>query len=403
MRIIFFCFLFILVYISAFTQVKIVILGSSTAAGCCTGNPWVIKYTSYIKSINPANEVVNLAVGGQTTWHIMPTGYINPSGFPNPNPQSNISAAIAQNPTAIIINLPSNDPGYQQEATATMSNYRVIVNYANSYNVPVWITTSGPRGGQDANFWRRLTDIRDSTLKTYGKKAIDVWTTLTDEANYNIAAQYAYGDNVHYNQAGHDLIFERVKAANVLNLIPLSLQLITFQASVQNETILFHWQVTNENNVLQYVVEQSDSGKNFTSIGAVLPLHSLQANYSFTCSAFSKSDSYFRIKVVNTAGDYIYSKILKLNFVNSSSISAYPNPLIKNNFNLNVRALQAGKYRLTMINNLGQSFWNTSFNHPGGNLSMSVDLGKKIEPGSYLLQLTTGSSKIFTYKICKLL
>ncbi len=205
---------------TSFAQKKIVILGSSTAAGTGAGYPWVAQYTDYVKSINPANQIINLAQGGFTSWHIMPTGS-TPRGLytlPYPEPTRNITAAIAQNPDAIIINLPSNDAGYSNPATYTMMNYRDIVATAVASNIPVWLTTAGPRG-QDLGFFLVLKQIKDSTLNEYGNKAIDVWTTLENESIVNIAAPYAFGDNVHYNQAGHDLIFQRVKQANVLNML----------------------------------------------------------------------------------------------------------------------------------------------------------------------------------------
>ena len=46
---------------------KIVVLGSSTAAGAgvsSSDSAWVNRYRNYLESINPDNEVINLAVGG---------------------------------------------------------------------------------------------------------------------------------------------------------------------------------------------------------------------------------------------------------------------------------------------------------------------------------------------------
>ena len=62
---------------SAYAGVKIVILGSSTAAGAGvinSENAWVNHYRTYLQSIDPTSQVINLAKGGYTTCAIMPTG-----------------------------------------------------------------------------------------------------------------------------------------------------------------------------------------------------------------------------------------------------------------------------------------------------------------------------------------
>lgn len=57
----------------------IVVLGSSTAAGTGTTNPdsaWVNRFRNYFVAQDSSFRVINLAVGGYTTYHIMPTGFV---------------------------------------------------------------------------------------------------------------------------------------------------------------------------------------------------------------------------------------------------------------------------------------------------------------------------------------
>ena len=61
----------------------LVILGSSTAAGTGPSSPdstWVNRYRNFLQGINPDNLVTNLAIGGTTTYHIMPNWFSPPSG-----------------------------------------------------------------------------------------------------------------------------------------------------------------------------------------------------------------------------------------------------------------------------------------------------------------------------------
>lgn len=60
---------------SSFT---VVVLGSSTAAGSgasTADSAWVNRYRVTITNINPNNSVINLGVGGKTTYNIMPDDY----------------------------------------------------------------------------------------------------------------------------------------------------------------------------------------------------------------------------------------------------------------------------------------------------------------------------------------
>src|SRR5690349_4656446 len=108
--------LFLLLWLLAanetFSQSKIVILGSSTAYGIGAtpiSNSWVNLFSSNQKSLNSSTTVVNLAIPGFVTYDILPTGNIPPAGRPAPSIKNNITAALAENPTVIIISLTSND------------------------------------------------------------------------------------------------------------------------------------------------------------------------------------------------------------------------------------------------------------------------------------------------------
>src|SRR5882724_5981583 len=91
---------------------KIVVLGSSTSAGTGPKDPnnaYVPRYQAYLAQQFPKFTLLNLAVGGQTTYHIQPTGFSSPESRPTPTPDKNITAALALDPDAIIVNMPSND------------------------------------------------------------------------------------------------------------------------------------------------------------------------------------------------------------------------------------------------------------------------------------------------------
>lgn len=195
-------------------QVKIVVIGSSTAEGhgVKAEESWVGRYSQYLKSVNPVHEVVNLAKGGYNTYHLMPTGY-SKAGRPGPDPERNISKAISLDPDGIIINLPSNDAANNYSAAEQMANFEVMYQKAREHGIPIWITTTQPRDQLNANQNNIQMAVRDAILNTYGLYALDFWTVITRyvDGQPKIKTEYAYGDGVHLNPEGHRVLFEEVK------------------------------------------------------------------------------------------------------------------------------------------------------------------------------------------------
>lgn len=199
-------------------SVRIVVLGSSTALGIGPFNPnnaWVIRYKNYLQGINPANEIINRASGGYTTYHIMPSGYLPPPNRPFPDNSRNISNALSWNPDAIIINLPSNDAAFGYSVSEQLANYDSVLAVADAANVPVWISTTQPRNLSTTGR-QNLMNMRDSTFARFGDKAIDFWTDLA-MPDGTINPIYDSGDGVHLNDAGHGILFNRVVAAGILD------------------------------------------------------------------------------------------------------------------------------------------------------------------------------------------
>lgn len=197
---------------------RIVVLGSSTPRGYGLSNyknSWVVRYRTYLESIDPHNQVINLSHSGYATYHAMPDGF--PSGKrPSPDKNRNITAALSYNPDAIIINFPTNDITYGYDIEETLDNYATIMRIANEQGVPVWIASPQP-----ANFIlevskQKLFQLRDSVFKIYGDYAIDFWSEIATEVG-KIKSSYrlSTSDKVHLNSAGHKVLYERVLEKNI--------------------------------------------------------------------------------------------------------------------------------------------------------------------------------------------
>ena len=196
--------------------VRIVVLGSSTAAG--TGpsdsdSAWVSRYRRHLQAIDPQHEVINLAKGGYTTYHLLPINAELPDGRPAPDPERNITQALSHNPDAILINLPSNDAAQGFEVEEQLANYDAMLERAKAQGVPVWIATTQPRNLDEAGRQKQVA-MRDSTYARFGEYAIDFWTGLAED-DATVKPEYDSGDGIHLNNAAHAILFRRVAEADV--------------------------------------------------------------------------------------------------------------------------------------------------------------------------------------------
>ncbi|MFT5777625.1 MAG: lysophospholipase L1-like esterase [Crocinitomicaceae bacterium] len=197
--------------------IRVVVLGSSTAAGTgpsTADSAWVNRYRNYVESINSSNEVINLAVGGYTTYKIMRTGFTPPPGRPTPDITKNISAALALNPDAIIVNMPSNDVSSGFTYLEQIDNLDSIVELSTISSVPIWICTTQPKNFSDSVLRQLQSDIKDTILARYAPRSIDFWTGVA-LGNNTIDPTYDSGDGTHLNDAGHALLSSRVIEADL--------------------------------------------------------------------------------------------------------------------------------------------------------------------------------------------
>lgn len=199
---------------------KIVILGSSTSAGVGASsfpNSWVGKFTTYMQSLNASNSVVNLGVGGYNTYTIMPANWTIPAGRPWPDTSRNITYALSLKPDAIIVNMPSNDTAAGYPISEQQANFQTIASLAAAAGVPIWMTTTQPRNFDAAGIAKQMT-MRDWITATYGARSLDFWTTVAN-TNGTINPTYGTGDGIHLNDAGHQLLYNRVVASNLVSTI----------------------------------------------------------------------------------------------------------------------------------------------------------------------------------------
>lgn len=191
----------------------IVILGSSTAEGVgpkTKDSTWVNLLRKYLQEKAPQSTVTNLAVGGFTSYRILPSDADVPFLRPKPDAAHNISQALALQPDMIIINMPSNDINAGYSLKEYQRNLDAVMKLARQQHVTCYITTTQPRNTEEAKR-KQLIAMRDYIIRHYPNNYIDCWEGLS-APDGSLLPQYNSGDGVHLNGLGHQLMFERIKA-----------------------------------------------------------------------------------------------------------------------------------------------------------------------------------------------
>ena len=218
---VFFFFTFTFCCITLFSQeegfefvnppMTIVVLGSSTAAGAGTwpiDNAWVNRFRCHVQAFNPENQVINLAKGGYNSYHLLPTGS-ETFRRSKIDTMRNMTKAMEFNPDGIIINLPSNDVSGGFSVKEQLDNFRTYQNYADSFGVELWITTTQARNFPRKRKRQLQANVKDSLQNLFPRNCIDFWNGFCDE-EFRVLKEYDSGDGCHLNNEGHRILTDRV-------------------------------------------------------------------------------------------------------------------------------------------------------------------------------------------------
>jgi acyl-CoA thioesterase-1 len=191
----------------------IVVIGSSTAAGygaSVRDSCWVARLRNKLVADKKRFKVINLAVGGYSTYKLMPNGYISDiAKRPEVDTNKNVTAALKYHPALIIINLPSNDIAANYRDEEILKNYRTIARTIASDRVDYIITGTQPRNFPTAEQRKRLKILNDKMNVEYPGHLDDYFKKLST-STYGILRNYSAGDGIHLNNNGHRVIYQSV-------------------------------------------------------------------------------------------------------------------------------------------------------------------------------------------------
>jgi hypothetical protein len=111
---------------------------------------------------------------------------------------------------------------------------------------------------------------------------------------------------------------------------PLPVNLVSFAATKQSKKVLLEWTTENELNTSRYIAERSADGLHYSPVGTRTAYNNNQKNnYSLLDIQPETGLNYYRLKMVDKDGSFLYSPVRTIYFGGSGNdISVYPNPVV---------------------------------------------------------------------------
>jgi hypothetical protein len=179
----------------------------------------------------------------------------------------------------------------------------------------------------------------------------------------------------------------------------LPLKLIAFNASLNEPGVLLTWKTEDEENVSHFSLERSHDGASFEAIGNVkaIGLANTVQKYSYTDTKIPTTATYYRLRMVDVDGRYVYSNSLVVRPANANgmSVSLYPNP-VHTAATVYVKSDIQGIATIRVMNMQGATLLTQNNNVARGENAISLNKLPALSAGVYSLQVAVNGNTYVT-------
>lgn len=165
---------------------------------------------------------------------------------------------------------------------------------------------------------------------------------------------------------------------------PIPVVIRSFQAVRTQAGNELTWQVEDEVDVVKYELERSSDGVRFSLLTS-LPVSGSTGNYRHVDAAPFAGNNYYRLKIIERAGDAKYSAIRKVINKGVVTLSLFPNP-VKDKLQLDINTQQTEDGNLLILDGSGRTLVNQPVSGLRGNQRLTIETGKWA-PGTYVVKL----------------
>ncbi|MBP6411109.1 MAG: T9SS type A sorting domain-containing protein [Pseudarcicella sp.] len=115
-----------------------------------------------------------------------------------------------------------------------------------------------------------------------------------------------------------------VSKLTIIVASPLAIDLVKFEAKLNNNLVKINWSVANPKAFSHFVLQRGSDGRNFESIKNI-PFANL-SNYEVIDGFELKENNYYQLKMVNNDGTESYSKVIYVSKKTKNQTNIFPNP-----------------------------------------------------------------------------
>ncbi len=177
----------------------------------------------------------------------------------------------------------------------------------------------------------------------------------------------------------------------------LPAKLLSFTASLKNDVTSLVWESENEQNFSHYEIERKGgSGSSFEKIGTKDALNSTNKNaysYSDNVSAVTDNALYYRLKMVDEDGTYLYSQTVMVRKDGKAlqGVKISPNPANgASDVTVRFDAPAAAMVNIRVVDMSGRILLEQQNRASAGTNSVTINNIRSLQPGMYLVQLKNG-------------
>jgi hypothetical protein len=219
----------------------------------------------------------------------------------------------------------------------------------------------------------------------------------------NIATPISLLDTTYFNfnitsDAGSQQS-DRFKLVFRLPSAPLPVNITSITAiRITDNRIQVNWSVENEINILQYELERSENGMDFTKITTEYPLlnSGLSNTYSYIDQQAFSFDNFYRVKAISQNGLVQYSAIIKVSGKREApNVKINGNPVDNGILQLAfTNQLQSQVYSIQISNLQGQLLYKDKLKVAAGNQVKAIAPGFLMSPGIYQIKLILENGEV---------
>ena len=151
--------------------------------------------------------------------------------------------------------------------------------------------------------------------------------TFTYVNTSTLIFQYGATSKQPSNGGGMRLNSIFLKAFSLTSSTPLPLEILSFNANSKENRVSLNWTIAKGLNFSMFNIERSIDGSHFNRVGSIESI-GLATNFSYSenFNSINSTVFYYRLKILKTNGEALYSQIKKLELSNFQEITAFPNP-----------------------------------------------------------------------------